>query len=205
MIISQNITSIYCTIRKILLICYTVLFWDIRYLKSILCKLSNAKKSFQYNTYLCSYGQNDISTGFPFWPRKYMFSIVLVWSPFWMYVRALVIIAGTAFWTIRTVFFIMLTNKEISNPVLKIMKWKLVGPYHTRHSLLFTLPQRKIIQRYKVVQVTQCCAPVRHLFSETILAVNCELPESLWQVAPSWKKYTLRMAPLHWSPISHVL
>ncbi len=28
------------------------------------------KKSFQYNTYLWSYGQNDISTGFPIWPRK---------------------------------------------------------------------------------------------------------------------------------------
>ena len=28
------------------------------------------KKSFQYNTYLLSYGQNDISTDFPFWPRK---------------------------------------------------------------------------------------------------------------------------------------
>ena len=31
------------------------------------------KTSFQYNTYLWSYGQNDISTSFPFWSRHYMF------------------------------------------------------------------------------------------------------------------------------------
>ena len=31
------------------------------------------KKSFQYNTYLLSYGQNDISTDFSFWPRHNIF------------------------------------------------------------------------------------------------------------------------------------
>ena len=59
------------------------------------------KKSFQYNTYLWSYGQNEISTCFPFWPRNYMFILKLIeyywaalpstWFPwFWMDVCVLV-------------------------------------------------------------------------------------------------------------------
>ena len=31
--LSQNITLMYCTIRKIVLICYTILFWDTQYIQ----------------------------------------------------------------------------------------------------------------------------------------------------------------------------
>ena len=86
------------------------------YLKSTLCKLSNAKKSFQYNTYLWRYVQNDISTGFPFWPWHYMFILKLTeyyWAAlpstwlrwFGMQVCAMVIIADTAFRTIRILHY----------------------------------------------------------------------------------------------------
>ncbi len=36
------------------------------------------KKSFKYNTYFRSYGQNDISTGFLFWQQHYMFILKLI-------------------------------------------------------------------------------------------------------------------------------
>ena len=62
--------------RPLFLSCKHHISQNVTNLKSTQCKLSNGGKNFQSNTYLCN-GQNDISTGFPFWPRYYMFILKL--------------------------------------------------------------------------------------------------------------------------------
>ena len=57
------------------------------------------------------------------------------------------------------------------------------------HVTLYFAPKENnpAVQGQAVVQGTQCRAPVRQACSETILAVNCELPHS-YQVAPFLKE-----------------
>ncbi len=88
-------------------------------------------------------------------------------------VRALAIIADTTFRTIRVLHY---AYKGSRDPVLKIMKWKLVDPFLTRHSSLCS--KGKTIQRCKARQsrrplnvVPQSDNFVRNLFLQSI--ANC--------------------------------
>ncbi len=117
-------------------------------------------------------------------------------------VCALAFISDATFRTIRVLHY---AYKVSRNPILKFMKWKLVGLFLTRHSSLCPKGKKKSSGARpggRAGHTMLCPSPIALLRNYTCSQLR--IARVLWQVAPSRKNHTLRMAPLRWSPISHV-
>ena len=123
------------------------------------------KTFFQHNTYFWIFGQNDISTGFPFWilaTALHVHSEVnwIFLECFALRVVALILDACLCFsnhcWmlTQRSEPFVYYAFKG-SSSCPEDHEVKAGGP--SPYTLLFTLPQRKIIQQCKA---KQSCRPL---------------------------------------------
>ncbi len=106
------------------------------------------------------------------------------------------------------VFYIMLTKEAVSLcRCPEDHEMKAGGPIP--YTSFFTLPQRKIIKQCKA---KWSCRPLnvvpksdKFVRKQFLQCSQLWIATVLWQVAPSWKNHTLRMAPLRWSPISQGL